>query len=185
MDLRAQSSDALAEQRPFDPRPAAFACAGAGASYRLCLRANAQRETISWVLDEPRDCLYLLQRWYVAQCDSEWEHSYGVSIDTLDNSGWTLRIDLAGTSLEGATRLVESRPVGARLASLARPRRQLRSGVRTCKPERSDRRVPRHRRRAPCLVGSASFGSKRNRVAGSPFCLNAEACVRLCIRAER
>jgi Immunity protein 53 len=70
--------------------------------------ACASKEQRTWddlaVLDEPRDCLYLLQRWYVAQCDSEWEHSYGVSIDTLDNPGWTLRIDLAGTRLAGTTR---------------------------------------------------------------------------------
>ena len=51
------------------------------------------------MLDEPRDALYLLQRWYVAQCDSEWEHSYGISIETLDNPGWHLRIELTGTAL--------------------------------------------------------------------------------------
>ena len=55
------------------------------------------------VFEEPRDALYLLQRWYVGQCDGEWEHSYGVTIDTLDNPGWTVRIDLTGTPLEGAT----------------------------------------------------------------------------------
>ena len=51
------------------------------------------------MLDEPRDALYLLQRWYAAQCDSEWEHSYGVSIETLDNPGWSVRIELTGTEL--------------------------------------------------------------------------------------
>ena len=35
-----------------------------------------------------------LQRWYLAQCDGEWEHSYGVEIGTLDNPGWILKIDL-------------------------------------------------------------------------------------------
>lgn len=40
-----------------------------------------------------------LQAWYAAQCDGEWEHSYGVSIETLDNPGWSVSIDLAGTPL--------------------------------------------------------------------------------------
>ena len=46
------------------------------------------------------DELQQLQSWYLAQCDSDWEHSYGVSIDTLDNPGWSLKIDLRGTPLE-------------------------------------------------------------------------------------
>jgi hypothetical protein len=41
-----------------------------------------------------------LQRWYLAQCDGDWEHSYGVYIDTLDNPGWSLSIDLVETALE-------------------------------------------------------------------------------------
>src|ERR1700730_6702190 len=38
-----------------------------------------------------------LERWYVSQCNGEWEHSYGIHIDTLDNSGWRVRIDLRET----------------------------------------------------------------------------------------
>ena len=45
--------------------------------------------------------LVRLQRWYAAQCDSHWEHAYGIKIDTLDNPGWSITIDLEGTSLEG------------------------------------------------------------------------------------
>ncbi|QDS97788.1 immunity 53 family protein [Adhaeretor mobilis] len=41
-----------------------------------------------------------LQRWYHDQCDEDWEHQYGVKIDTLDNPGWSVNIDLIGTSLE-------------------------------------------------------------------------------------
>ena len=40
-----------------------------------------------------------LRNWYAAQCDGDWEHSYGIKIDTLDNPGWSLSIDLADTSL--------------------------------------------------------------------------------------
>jgi hypothetical protein len=47
------------------------------------------------------DGIAWLMHWYLAQCDEEWEHQYGVSIDTLDNPGWSLTIDLDRTSLEG------------------------------------------------------------------------------------
>ena len=42
-----------------------------------------------------------LQTWYASQCDGDWEHQHGVSIGTLDNPGWRVTIDLAGTPLEG------------------------------------------------------------------------------------
>ena len=41
-----------------------------------------------------------LQDWYLNQCDKDWEHSYGIKIDTLDNPGWTIIIDLKGTECE-------------------------------------------------------------------------------------
>lgn len=41
-----------------------------------------------------------LQEWYICQCDEDWEHSYGVRIETLDNPGWLLTIDLTGTALK-------------------------------------------------------------------------------------
>ena len=44
--------------------------------------------------------LSLLQRWYEAQCNGDWEHSYGVCIDTIDNPGWVGKVDLAETQWE-------------------------------------------------------------------------------------
>ena len=41
-----------------------------------------------------------LQSWYLAQCNGEWEHALGITIETLDNPGWMVTIDLAGTPLE-------------------------------------------------------------------------------------
>jgi len=41
-----------------------------------------------------------LQDWYRSQCDGEWEHSFGIRIDTLDNPGWSVTIDLTDTGLE-------------------------------------------------------------------------------------
>jgi len=38
-----------------------------------------------------------LEKWYASQCNGKWEHSYGIHIDTLDNPGWRMKIDLRGT----------------------------------------------------------------------------------------
>ena len=46
------------------------------------------------------DTLERLQHWYAEQCNGTWEHQYGVAIDTLDNPGWSVTIDLQGTNLE-------------------------------------------------------------------------------------
>ena len=43
-----------------------------------------------------------LQNWYKNHCDGDWEHSFQIKIETLDNPGWNLKIDLEGTSLEFA-----------------------------------------------------------------------------------
>jgi Immunity protein 53 len=45
------------------------------------------------------DTFSLLQAWYLSQCDGDWEHSYGVKIETLDNPGWIVTIDLNETVL--------------------------------------------------------------------------------------
>ncbi len=39
--------------------------------------------------------------WYIAQCDGEWEHRYGIKLQTLDNPGWLLNIALIHTDLQG------------------------------------------------------------------------------------
>lgn len=41
-----------------------------------------------------------LERWYEKACDGDWEHLYGISIDTLDNPGWRVRVDLRETMCE-------------------------------------------------------------------------------------
>lgn len=38
-----------------------------------------------------------LERWYIEQCNGDWEHEFGIKIDTLDNPGWMIKIDLADT----------------------------------------------------------------------------------------
>ncbi len=55
-----------------------------------------------------------LQQWYEAQCNGDWEHQYGVSIETLDNPGWRVEIDLKDTRFAGGsfTRVEEKRQNG-------------------------------------------------------------------------
>jgi hypothetical protein len=38
-----------------------------------------------------------IEKWYADRCDGEWEHSWGVKIETLDNPGWRIRINLNKT----------------------------------------------------------------------------------------
>lgn len=40
-----------------------------------------------------------LQEWYHFQCDGYWEHAYGITIETLDNPGWSVSVELEGTPL--------------------------------------------------------------------------------------
>lgn len=40
-----------------------------------------------------------LIRWYESQCNGDWEHTWGIKIDTLDNPGWKVEINLQGTAL--------------------------------------------------------------------------------------
>lgn len=42
-----------------------------------------------------------LQDWYAKQCDGDWEHLFGIKIDTLDNPGWSVDINLEDTELHG------------------------------------------------------------------------------------
>ena len=44
-----------------------------------------------------------LERWYLNQCNGDWEHAYGVRIDTLDNPGWTVRINLQDTKKQASS----------------------------------------------------------------------------------
>lgn len=45
-----------------------------------------------------------LEAWFTAQSNGDWEHDTGIRIETLDNPGWRLRVNLVGTPLHGAAR---------------------------------------------------------------------------------
>ncbi|MGY4497381.1 hypothetical protein ACVWYH_001308 [Bradyrhizobium sp. GM24.11] len=52
-------------------------------------------------MQDSGDVLERLARWYAAQCNGDWEHTYGVKLDTLDNPGWSFKVDLTDTYLLG------------------------------------------------------------------------------------
>jgi hypothetical protein len=40
--------------------------------------------------------LWLL-KWYKSHCNGDWEHGRGIHLDTIDNPGWSLSINLEDT----------------------------------------------------------------------------------------
>lgn len=54
----------------------------------------ADRDSVGDMTD-----LQWLAQWYHRHIDGDWEHTYGVTITTLDNPGWSLQVDLEGTAL--------------------------------------------------------------------------------------
>ncbi len=53
--------------------------------------------------DSNRLDLLWLQKWYENQCDGDWEHEFGITIKTINGTGWHVVINLSGTNLEGIT----------------------------------------------------------------------------------
>ncbi|WP_380162713.1 immunity 53 family protein [Kineococcus sp. R86509] len=51
--------------------------------------------------ESPPGALEWLQAWFTSNCDDEWEHGEGIRIETLDNPGWHIKIDLADTAAAG------------------------------------------------------------------------------------
>jgi hypothetical protein len=44
-----------------------------------------------------KNIILWLQNWYQSQCNEDWKHSFGIKIDTVDNPGWWVEIDLNET----------------------------------------------------------------------------------------
>jgi hypothetical protein len=53
-----------------------------------------------------------LENWFTRQCDGDWEHGEGVVIESLDDPGWWVRIDLNGTRYDEVQNrdLLDERP---------------------------------------------------------------------------
>jgi hypothetical protein len=50
--------------------------------------------------DAVSDELQWLEKWYATQCNGTWEHQHGILVQSLDNPGWLVKIDLNGTNIE-------------------------------------------------------------------------------------
>lgn len=64
-----------------------------------CFKAYAEQTQLSEYDYLPETVEWLIE-WYKSNCDGDWEHSYGIRIETLDNPGWSVKIDLSETELE-------------------------------------------------------------------------------------
>lgn len=64
--------------------------------------------------EDSEELLARLENWYLGECNEDWEHSYGVRIENLDNPGWLVTIDLAETNWQrlSVQRVVEERSDG-------------------------------------------------------------------------
>ena len=50
-----------------------------------------------------QDDFLWLQKWYQAHCDGDWEHGCRIHLGTIDNPGWSLKVNLQDTELENKT----------------------------------------------------------------------------------
>lgn len=47
-----------------------------------------------------KDDFLWLQHWYRSHCNGDWEHGTGIHIGTIDNPGWSIKVNLQDTELE-------------------------------------------------------------------------------------
>jgi hypothetical protein len=58
--------------------------------------------------------LQWLAEWFQSQANGHWEHEYGITIATLDNPGWSVRVDLSRTPLRDLSFKPEQYESGSR-----------------------------------------------------------------------
>lgn len=46
------------------------------------------------------DIIQWLAKWFSSYCNGDWEHENLIRIETTDNPGWAVTIDLVGTDLQ-------------------------------------------------------------------------------------
>jgi hypothetical protein len=49
-----------------------------------------------------------IQNWFAEQCNGDWEHTYGIEIESLDNPGWSVKIDLNYTDFQASKFILEN-----------------------------------------------------------------------------
>ena len=73
-----------------------------------------------------------LQEWFATACDGDWEHGSGFTLESLDNPGWMLKVDLNELDIDvadmdlseerGGTDWLAVRVVAGRLRVVCGPR---------------------------------------------------------------
>ena len=61
-----------------------------------CFLDNRPKQNLTLYENPP---LLKLSNWYRSNCNGDWEYDYGIKIETLDNPGWRVEIEFAGTDL--------------------------------------------------------------------------------------
>lgn len=74
---------------------------GPGKEVSPARKDKYQNNNTRIIIPKDMDMTEWLIDWYRSECNGDWEHAYGIQIDTIDNPGWSLKIDLLETSLEG------------------------------------------------------------------------------------
>ena len=46
------------------------------------------------------DIIEKINKWFKSNCNDDWEHGYGIKIESMDNPGWKVDIYLFDTELE-------------------------------------------------------------------------------------
>ena len=46
------------------------------------------------------ELLEFIENWFSSKCNGDWEHSDGIKIETIDNPGWRIKIDLNNSDLK-------------------------------------------------------------------------------------
>jgi hypothetical protein len=53
------------------------------------------------VSGKPENCLARLEAWFASECNGDWEHTYGITLETVDNPGWMFTVEIKDTPLSG------------------------------------------------------------------------------------
>ncbi|EMO43853.1 Imm53 family immunity protein [Leptospira santarosai] len=78
---------------------------GAGDTTKLPILVEAFRsiwENREFVFNPESETMFSwLMEWYQSQCDGDWEHEYGIEINTNGDRGWQVKIEVNFTELDG------------------------------------------------------------------------------------
>ena len=97
--LQGESAGAFAEVIRYEKQPPS-AILQIKVPGRTDLQFAEEHNLIRVRLRSASTALERLEDWYVSRCNGLWEHGFGVTIETLDNPGWSLRVDLVDTDLK-------------------------------------------------------------------------------------